>query len=198
MVANWMALPVEIFAMVLNSLDMETVRRLCLAHSTLNALVVDIMKPQAALRLLQSSEQACIANHADPSSAEEDCECDSHRRVRHLRRAHEMALAISARPPSSLLQRVSAMHVDVPRVHPWGEYGFHGPFVVPDVHILEDILEIAMHLPQLRELHIEFSGVGGHIGAVWLHNAEEEVGRHIVKLVDACSRRHISVDVVGM
>ena len=70
--------------------------------------------------------------------------------------------------------------------------------MVLDVHILEDILEITMHLPQLRELHIEFSGISGHIGAVWLHNAEEEVGRHIVKLVDACSRRHISVDVVGM
>ena len=114
MVANWMAFPVEIFAMVLNSLDMETVRRLCLAHSRLNALVVDIMKPQAALRLLESSKQACIANHIDPSSAEDDCECDSHWHVRHLRWAHEMALAISARPPSSLLQCVSMMYIDVP------------------------------------------------------------------------------------
>lgn len=204
MIAKWMNLPVEIFAIILDSLDVETVSSVCCANSRLNAVAVHTKRPQAALRLHASSQQPCLIHDMDPVSAKsalhENCECDDHRRTQHLRRVHEMALTISAKPPASLLQHVAKMHVDIPRVrNPWGmsgEWGWRD--LLPDVHILEDVLTISMHLPQLRILHVEFCGDCGHLDATWLQHAKEEVGQHMVSLMDACSERGISVNVVGM
>ena len=196
MASHWMNLPVDIFAVILESADMETVSNLCRAHSRLNNAIVDIRRTQAALRLAAPSGLPCVLSDPDPTSAapinQEDCECGDHRHAQHLRRVHEMALSISNRPPCSLLQRAPTFYVDVPRAQPWGRpAGWAWQELWPDVYIWEDICTVAVHLPKLRELRIAFRGDIG-----WPNDLEEEEGRNMAHLRSLCSERGISVITV--
>ena len=82
MASHWMNLPVDIFTVILESTDMETVSNLCHAHSQLNNTIIDIQITQAALRLAAPSGLPCILSDPDPTSAapinQEDCTIDTH------------------------------------------------------------------------------------------------------------------------
>ena len=99
MAPHWINLPINIFTVILESMDMETISSLCHVHSWLNNVIVNIRRAQAALRLVAPSSLACILFGLDPTSAtsinQGDYEYRDHQYTQHLWWVHEIALSIS-------------------------------------------------------------------------------------------------------